>query len=207
VHPTFLAACGLVLLAACGTTLSDDTTSVPNVASSRAATTVVTATTSPGPARAPAPGETADEPPSGPTATVVRVVDGDTLELRLGAVTERVRLIGIDTPESVKPDSPVECFGNEASARLEALLPSGTEVEVVRDAELRDPYGRLLAYLFRRPDGLFVNLAMVTDGYANQLTIPPNVTFADDFRAAVSQARRSGLGLWRACPDPDRLFS
>ena len=133
--------------------------------------------------------------------------DGDTLEVRLGRTTERIRLIGIDTPESVKPNSPVECYGKEASARLETLLPAGAEVEVVRDVELRDPYGRLLAYLFRRPDGLFVNLAMVSDGYANQLTIAPNVTFAEEFRAAAGQARRSGLGLWRACPEPDRLFS
>jgi micrococcal nuclease len=207
VHPTFLAACGLALLAGCSTAPSGDAAPASVGASGRSVTTVVTAATGSGQAMPSASGPTTGGPLSGPTAIVVRVVDGDTLEVRLGRTTERVRLIGIDTPESVKPDSPVECFGKEASARLEALLPSGTEVEVVRDAELRDPYGRLLAYLFRRPDGLFVNLTMVTDGYANQLTIPPNVTFADDFRAAAGQARRSGLGLWRACPDPDRLFS
>jgi micrococcal nuclease len=197
---TFLAVCGLTLLAACSATNPDDPRAV---ASTGTGSTVTVGAPSAG--RTPATdGSTAA---TGPTATVVRVVDGDTLEVRLGGRGERVRLIGIDTPESVKPDSPVECFGKEASARLEALLPPGAEVEVVRDAELRDPYGRLLAYLFRRSDGLFVNLAMVTDGYANQLTIPPNVTFADDFRAAVGQARRDGVGLWRACPDPDRLFS
>ena len=61
-------------------------------------------------------------------------------------------------------------------------------------------------YLFRASDDLFVNLAMAADGYANSLTITPNVTFADDFRAAVAAAHDAGLGLWRACPDPDGLF-
>lgn len=151
-------------------------------------------------------------PPTVTTASpqlgiVERIVDGDTVDVRLGDQVERIRLIGIDTPESVRPDSPVECFGAEASQHLKALLPEGSEVEVVRDSELRDAYDRLLGYLFRRPDGLFVNLAMAADGYANTLSIPPNVTFADDFRAAVSQARQHRLGLWRACPDPDGLFS
>jgi len=146
--------------------------------------------------------------PAGPgVATLTKVVDGDTIVVRLAGRTERVRLIGIDTPESVKPDSPVECFGPEASDRLRTLLPAGTAVELVRDAELRDTYGRLLAYVFRRPDGLFVNLSMAENGYAGTLSIAPNTTFAADFAAAVTQARRLRLGLWGACPSPDTLFS
>ncbi|MFN0025931.1 MAG: thermonuclease family protein [Acidimicrobiales bacterium] len=140
------------------------------------------------------------------TASVVRVVDGDTLEVALPAGRERVRLIGIDTPESVNPDSEVECYGVAASEHLADLLPKGTEVELVRDVELRDRYDRLLAYVFRRSDGLFVNLAMASEGYANTLSIAPNLTFADDMTAAVAQARQAGLGLWQACPEPDALF-
>ncbi len=142
----------------------------------------------------------------GEVGSVKRVVDGDTLEVVLPSGRERVRLIGIDTPESVKPDSTVECYGVAASQHLAELLPPGTEVELVRDVELRDRYDRLLAYVFRRSDGLFVNLAMAADGYANALTFTPNVTFADDMTAAVAQARQAGLGLWQACPDPDALF-
>jgi micrococcal nuclease len=145
-------------------------------------------------------------PAGGPVGTVERIVDGDTLDVRLASGVQRVRLIGIDTPESVKPDAEVECYGVEAAEHLAELLPVGTPVEVVRDVELRDRYGRLLAYVFRQPDELFVNLSMATDGYAAVLTFPPNVTFADDLQAAVAQARRARLGLWRACPDPDGLF-
>ncbi|MEZ5232612.1 MAG: thermonuclease family protein [Acidimicrobiales bacterium] len=146
--------------------------------------------------------------PAAPSiGTVAKIVDGDTIDVELGGRTERVRLIGIDTPESVKPNEPVECFGVEASHHLATLLPLGTEVELVRDAELRDAYDRLLAYVFRHEDGLFVNLAMAADGYAGTLTFPPNVTFAEDLRAAVAAARQAGLGLWAACSDPDALFS
>lgn len=157
-----------------------------------------------GPATAPL--QPATSAVAGLTATVTKVVDGDTIDVRLGTARERVRLIGIDTPESVKPDSPVECFGPEASSQLTSLIPVGTEVELVRDAEIRDPYDRLLAYVFRRSDGLFVNLSMAGDGFAGALSIAPNTTFADDFRAAVAQARSHRLGLWGACPNPDSLF-
>lgn len=157
------------------------------------------------PATRPDPGGATGRPPV--TGTVEHIVDGDTLDVRLGRSVERIRLIGIDTPESVKPDSAVECFGLEASQRLAELLPIGTEVEVTRDAELRDQYGRLLAYLLRRPDGLFVNLELAAGGFAGSLSFPPNTTFAEDIAAAVSVARQHRLGLWGSCPDPDALFS
>jgi micrococcal nuclease len=137
-------------------------------------------------------------------AVVVRVVDGDTIRARVGgAADERVRLIGIDTPESVKPNTPVQCFGREASARTKALLPPGTPVRLVRDVEARDRYGRLLAYVYRRADGLFVNLALVEDGYAVPYTFPPNVAHADEFVAAARAAREAGRGLWSGCADDD----
>ena len=132
-------------------------------------------------------------------ATVVRTVDGDTIVVRIGGRDERVRLIGIDTPESVDPRRPVECFGKEAAARTAELLPAGTPVRLVGDVEPRDRYDRLLAYVYRASDGLFVNLALAEEGYASLATFPPNVAHVDDFRAATARAREDGLGLWSAC--------
>lgn len=137
----------------------------------------------------------------GVAATVTHVVDGDTVDLTLPGGNERARLLGIDTPETVKPDAPVECFGPEASARTKALLPERTEVVVQRDEEARDRYGRLLVYLWRRDDGLFVNRTLVVDGYARTLSIAPNRAHAGDLAAAAAEARRRGAGLWGACGD------
>ena len=131
--------------------------------------------------------------------TVVRVVDGDTIVARLPSGDEHVRLIGIDTPESVDPRRPVECFGVEASNRTKALLPPGTVVRLERDVESRDRFGRLLAYVHRVEDGTFVNLTLAREGYAQPLTIPPNVAHTADVVAAAAEARRAGLGLWGAC--------
>lgn len=131
--------------------------------------------------------------------TVARVVDGDTVVVQLGGRDERVRLIGIDTPETVDPRKPVQCFGREASNRTKALLPKGTAVRLERDVEARDRYGRLLAYMYRVDDGMFVNLALAEEGFAQALTIPPNVAYADRFAAAVAEARRGSRGLWGAC--------
>lgn len=137
-------------------------------------------------------------------AEVVRVVDGDTIVVRIGGGEERVRLIGIDTPESVDPRSPVDCFGPEASAEAGRLLPVGTAVRLVRDAEARDRFDRLLAYVYRVDDDTFVNLAMAEQGFADVATFPPNVAHTDEFVAAVADARAAGRGLWGACPPPGR---
>ncbi len=134
-------------------------------------------------------------------AEVERVVDGDTIVANVGGSRERVRLIGIDTPESVKPNSPVECYGKEASTHTKELLPKGTRIRLVLDVEERDRYGRLLAYVYRASDGEFINLTLAADGYAGLLTYPPNVAHVEDFRAAVRSAREQGLGLWSACSD------
>lgn len=136
-------------------------------------------------------------------ATVVRVVDGDTVVVDVAGTEEPVRLIGIDTPESVARDRPNECFGAEASDRLAALLPPGTVVRLTRDVEPRDVYDRLLAYIQRASDGLFVNAAQVTDGYAEAKDYPPNTTYRDDLEHAERAARQAGLGLWSACGGPD----
>jgi len=135
-------------------------------------------------------------------AEVVRVVDGDTLVVQADGVEERVRLIGINTPESVKPGTPVMCFGKEASKHLGELVGEGSAIRLLRDVEVRDRYDRLLAYVYRASDGLFVNLAMVTDGYADQYTFPPNVAHVDEFRQAAAAARDNGVGLWSACERP-----
>jgi micrococcal nuclease len=129
---------------------------------------------------------------------VVRVVDGDTIHVQVDGRREKVRYIGVDTPESVKPGTPVQCFGKRASA-FNARLVDGERVRLVGDAEERDRYGRLLAYVYRARDGLFVNAALVRRGYAVPLTIPPNVAHADEFRRLAASARRKGRGLWSSC--------
>jgi len=130
---------------------------------------------------------------------VVSVADGDTIRVRLGSGrVERVRYIGIDTPESVKPGTPVQCFAKRASAANSALV-AGRTVRLVGDVEQRDRYGRLLAYVYREPDGAFVNARLVRDGYARTLTIAPNVAHARELADLARAARREHRGLWRAC--------
>src|SRR4051812_40903177 len=132
------------------------------------------------------------------TVRVVRVVDGDTIRVDLPSGEEAVRYIGIDTPESVKPGSPVECFAKRASAFNERLV-GGERVRLVRDVEERDRFGRLLAYVYRERDGLFVNAELVRGGYATVATFPPNVAHEDDFRRLARKARMSARGLWGKC--------
>jgi micrococcal nuclease len=148
-------------------------------------------------------GPPAGDRPAAGEATVVRVVDGDTIVVALGEATETVRLIGIDTPESVARDRPDECFGAEASHRLAELLPPGTAVLLTRDVEPRDLYDRLLAYVQRPDDGLFVNADLVAGGYAEAKDYPPNTTHRPEFERAERAARGAGLGLWSACGGPD----
>jgi micrococcal nuclease len=134
-------------------------------------------------------------------ATVEYVVDGDTIDVAIDGDDERVRLIGIDTPETRLPDSGVECFGPEASAFTAELLPPGTPVRLERDVVGRDDYGRLLAYVYRAGDGVFVNYEIVRQGFAQPLTIPPNVAHADLFVEAARAAEAADAGLWGRCRD------
>ena len=131
------------------------------------------------------------------------MIDGDTVDIDFadgsGSRIERVRLIGIDTPETKKPNTPVQCFGPEATAHTESLLPEGTPVVVLRDDEARDPYNRLLGYIVRFDDGLFVNREIVANGFARPLSIEPNITFTDEFARLAAAARRQRIGLWGAC--------
>lgn len=146
------------------------------------------------------------EAPTDGFATVIQVVDGDTIDVEIGGRTERVRLIGIDTPETRRPDTPIECYGPEASAFTSSLLAAGTEVRIERDVVGRDDYGRLLGYVHLLDNGsegdgddVFVNMEIVERGFARPLTIEPNSTFAREFAAAARRAERSDLGLWAAC--------
>jgi micrococcal nuclease len=145
-------------------------------------------------------------PPSAPVppeahaaATVRRVVDGDTIEVIFenGAVAT-VRLIGVNTPETVDPRRPVECFGAEASARLHELL-DGQAVWLERDVSQTDRFGRLLRYVWLDPD-MLVNDLLVADGYAQVSTFPPDVRYVDTFSASQRAAQEAGRGLWSACP-------
>lgn len=146
--------------------------------------------------------------PEGANGEVVGHVDGDTLDIAFDvegrAVVERVRLIGVDTPETKKPNTPVECFGPEASARTAALLPIGSFVVVDRDVEARDDYGRLLAYVRRATDDVLVNDVLVREGFARALFIAPNLALEPALRAAERSARADGRGLWSACAGADR---
>ncbi|MGA9276732.1 thermonuclease family protein [Ilumatobacter sp.] len=137
-------------------------------------------------------------------AAVDDVVDGDTVDVIIDGREERVRLIGIDTPETKKPNSPIECFGPEASSFTEQLLPVGTELYIERDIVGRDDYGRLLGYLYRADDGLFVNDEIVRKGFAQPLSIAPNTAYADVFVEAARMAEQDDIGLWAECADRPR---
>ncbi|KAA0269293.1 MAG: thermonuclease [Acidobacteria bacterium] len=130
------------------------------------------------------------------SAPVLRVVDGDTIVVGLGGDEEDVRYIGVDTPETVKPGEPVQCFGPEASAFNRDLV-AGETVRLVFDRELRDAYGRLLAYV--HVGGRFVNAALVRGGYARTLEIPPNTDRAALLARLERRAGESGAGLWGTC--------
>ena len=143
-------------------------------------------------------GDSPDEPAAGSTVTVpvTRVVDGDTVEVTLDGRTEDVRYIGVDTPESVAPGEPVECFGRRASEFNRGLV-EGERVALTFDDELRDRYGRLLAYV--RLDDLLVNAELVRRGLARTLEIEPNTDRAPLLARLQRRAGNLGRGLWSAC--------
>lgn len=141
--------------------------------------------------------------PLTPNATIVEVVDGDTVVALIDGVRETIRLIGIDTPESVARDRPVQCYGPEASKYLLALLPEGTEATLFLDQQERDRYDRLLAYIFRSTDGLFVNLNLVQLGFADTFSLAPNTHYKNVFAEAQAEAQAANKGLWGVCGGPD----
>ena len=131
--------------------------------------------------------------------TVSRVVDGDTIYVSSGGRSQDVRLIGIDTPETVDPDRPVGCYGPQASAFMKHWL-TGRSVKLVYDRETHDKYGRFLAYVYvdgRRP--VSVEQRLLRLGYARTLAIPPNTAHAAEYASIERAAAVAGRGLWSAC--------
>lgn len=136
-------------------------------------------------------------------AVVLRAVDGDTILVRIlgsgdrpTSRTERVRYVGVDTPESVKPGTPVECFGKDA-AEFNKHLVDGRRVRLVPDREALDRYGRTLAFVYVRDT--FVNAELVRRGYARTMEIEPNTSKAEQFALLERVAIRTNRGLWGAC--------
>jgi micrococcal nuclease len=136
------------------------------------------------------------EPPAAMTVTVVRVVDGDTIIVRIRGRPERVRLIGVDAPETwLRHD----CFGAEATRALRRLVPPGSSVRAVGDVAPYDRYRRRLLYLWTSR-GEFVEAVLVRGGFARAMAVPPDTSRAEFLREVEDTAKRTGAGLWRACP-------
>lgn len=156
----------------------------------------------PGGSRAPATTSTPALPalaPDGPTvnAKVVRVIDGDTIVVDIEGKQYHLRYIGMDTPESVKPDTPVQPMALQATAANKALV-AGKTVRLEKDVSETDRFGRLLRNVWVEHDGrlVLVGLELVRTGYANVTTFPPDVKYVDQLLAALEEARSRGVGLW-----------
>ncbi len=131
---------------------------------------------------------------------VVRVIDGDTIEIEN---SQKVRYIGINTPELHDKRKPVECFANEAYLKNKELV-EGKEVYLEKDVSHTDKYGRLLRYVYltdksSTDEANFINLYLIANGYANLMTVPPDVKHADLFKQERKKAMINNLGLWNKC--------
>ena len=134
-------------------------------------------------------------------AIVTKVVDGDTIDVTVQNKQKTVRLIGINTPETVDPKKPVQCFGPEASNETKQLL-SGKIIAMAKDTSDTDKYGRLLRFIYvpaSNTQMLFVNDYLVREGYAYVETIPPDTSLSSQFISAQSSAKNSQKGLWMKC--------
>jgi len=143
-------------------------------------------------------------PVMGEQAQVTRVVDGDTIEVEMAGATYKVRYIGIDTPETVDPRRPVECYGHEASERNRQLV-EGKTVELEKDVSETDKYGRLLRYVW--VDGEMVNATLVREGYAVASTYPPDVKHQELFASLQREAIAADRGLWGPACDASTSFA
>jgi len=130
---------------------------------------------------------------------VIRVVDGDTIEIEGG---EKVRYIGMDTPETVDPRKPVQCFGVEASAKNKELV-DGKMARLEKDITDRDKYNRLLRYIW--VGDTFINLELVKQGFAYSYSYPPDIKYQDQIVKAQQEATEAKRGLWNACPADPRI--
>lgn len=130
---------------------------------------------------------------------VTRVIDGDTFKAMIGAQEITVRVLGVNTPETVDPRKPPECYGKEASDEVKSLL-EGRTVRLVQNPhrEATDKYGRYLLYVYR-DDGLFLNEYLLQKGYAREYTVGRPYDMQVEFRQIEATAKAAGRGLWRAC--------
>lgn len=128
--------------------------------------------------------------------SVVKVIDGDTLSIQINGKVQTLRLIGLDTPETVDPRKPVQCFGREASAKAKEIL-TGQQVRIETDQtqDEYDKYNRLLAYVFL-PEGTLLNEMMIREGYGHEYTHQTPYKYQNEFRAAENEARNKKRGLW-----------
>lgn len=135
------------------------------------------------------------------TYLVSKVIDGDTIEVDINGQIAKVRLIGVDTPETVDPRRPVGCFGKKASNETKRLI-EGKEVILTKDVSETDKYNRLLRYVFLpigSGENLFVNDYLVRQGFAKILTYPPDIKYDSRFLKAEKEARDNLRGLWGEC--------
>lgn len=141
--------------------------------------------------------QTAPNNPNLVLAKVVAVIDGDTIDVDLGeGNVKRVRYIGVDTPESVDPRQPVQCFSKEATAKNKELVENGI-VGLEKDVSETDRYDRLLRYVYM--GDLFINHVLVAEGYASAVSYPPDIKYQDKLREAEQTARTANKGLWGTC--------
>lgn len=129
---------------------------------------------------------------------VTRVVDGDTFDVEIHGTVERIRLIGVNTPETVDPRKPVQCFGKEASEMAKKLLTT-QQVRLVEDKTQgnKDKYGRLLRYVYLE-NGLFLNETLISQGFAHEYTYDTPYNFQKAFKQAEKTAQEQGVGLWNS---------
>lgn len=131
-------------------------------------------------------------------AKVIRVIDGDTIEIEGG---QKVRYIGIDTPETVDPRRSPQCFGKEASTKNKELV-EGKEVYLQKDVSETDKYSRLLRYVYLTQNEISINEQLVKEGYAVSSSYPPDIKYQEKFKVAETEARNNQKGLWNneICP-------
>lgn len=133
-----------------------------------------------------------------PSATVIKIYDGDTLQVSLSGKRETIRLIGIDTPEiKGKYTEHTEFYGMESKRYLEDLLPVGTKIFVEIGEDSRDPYDRLLAYIRLETSEMTINEKLLKNGYAKTLFIEPNMRYQSLFLEAEKYAKKNNLGIWQ----------
>ncbi len=129
---------------------------------------------------------------------VDRVLDGDTFIVKIDNKSETVRMLGIDTPETVDPRKPIQCFGKEASHKTKELLNGKSVILKIDSSQnILDKYNRILAYVY--VDNFFINKYLIENGYAREYTYQKAYTFQKDFKKLMKQAQNQKLGLWGVC--------